>query len=349
MPPQAETIPREQATVEEPPIETQPIAKRKQVFEWINAQTAELAKALPRHLDQGRFLRVVLTAINQQPKLLLCTRDSLMLALMRAAQLGLEPDGLLGQAWIIPYWNGKLQSYEAQFQAGYLGLIELARRSGHVDAVIARLVYSNDVFDYNYGLEKDSLTHKPAHGERGELLYAYCIVRQKNGLPLFSVLDIEEIETQHRARSKAKDKGPWVTDYEAMCLKTAVRVQLKMTPKSVDEAGQRLARALAIDAAHDRGLPVELTDDERAKLAQMEKVGAVSPESLADAVVTGKDTVKAQAGGPAAEAHVDEPQGATVTDEELEAGAAALSDAPPKNGTGQGGRAAAAASLFDED
>lgn len=52
---------------------------------------------------------------------------SFLAALMNAAQLGLEPNTPLGQAYLIPYKNKSV--LECQFQIGYKGLIDLAYRN----------------------------------------------------------------------------------------------------------------------------------------------------------------------------------------------------------------------------
>lgn len=66
-----------------------------------------------------RFMRMALSAINNTPKLAECTQISFLAALMNAAQLGLEPNTPLGQAYLIPYNNKG--TMECQFQIGYKG------------------------------------------------------------------------------------------------------------------------------------------------------------------------------------------------------------------------------------
>ena len=88
----------------------------------------QLALAVPRHLSVDRLLRVAMTSIQRTPKLLDCTQQSLLACVMTCAQLGLEPDAFLGQAYLVPYWNGKKSAYEAQLIPGYRGYIALARR-----------------------------------------------------------------------------------------------------------------------------------------------------------------------------------------------------------------------------
>ena len=103
---------------------------------------------------------------------------SFLAALMNAAQLGLEPNTPLGQAYLIPYKNKGV--LECQFQIGYKGLIDLAYRNGQMQTIQAQAVYENDEFSYEYGLEP-KLFHRPAFSDRGELVYFYGIFRTVNG------------------------------------------------------------------------------------------------------------------------------------------------------------------------
>src|SRR5262245_33131492 len=112
----------------------------------------QIALALPRHMHAERMLRIVMTSVQRNVKLLDCDPVSLVGAVIQSAQLGLEPDGVLGEAYLIPFYNGHRKRYEVQFQVGYKGLLALARRSGAVEDVDTRLVYAKDEFDFCYGL-----------------------------------------------------------------------------------------------------------------------------------------------------------------------------------------------------
>ena len=116
--------------------------------------------------EPGAFIRLTLTAFSKTPKLYECTQASLLGALLMAAQLGMEPNSPLGQAYLIPYYNRDKAAYECQFQLGYKGMINLAYRSGKVTDIAAYEVRANDRFDYELGLES-KLYHKPALRDRG--------------------------------------------------------------------------------------------------------------------------------------------------------------------------------------
>lgn len=78
----------------------------------IKAMEPEIKKALPSVITPERFTRMVFTALSSTPKLQQCTPQSFLGAMMQAAQLGLEPNTPLGQAYLIPYGN------VCQFQLG---------------------------------------------------------------------------------------------------------------------------------------------------------------------------------------------------------------------------------------
>ena len=119
----------------------------KTMQDYIKQMEGEIAKALPSVITAERFTRITLSALSTNPQHAQCTPKSFLGAMMTAAQLGLEPNTPLGQAYLIPYRNhGTL---ECQFILGYKGLIDLAHRSGEVSVIMAQIVYENDEFEYS--------------------------------------------------------------------------------------------------------------------------------------------------------------------------------------------------------
>ncbi|MFD2924199.1 recombination protein RecT [Halobacillus naozhouensis] len=191
----------------------------------------EFEKALPKHMDADRLGRIALTTIRQNPKLLECSIPSLMGAVMQSAQLGLEP-GLIGHCYLVPFYNGKAKQMDVQFIIGYKGMIDLARRSGHIESIYAHTVHENDEFEYELGLHP-KLVHKPATGERGDMEFVYAVAHFKDGgyqFEVFSTNDVEKV----KQRSKAGNNGPWKTDYEEMAKKTVIRRMFKYLPISIE-------------------------------------------------------------------------------------------------------------------
>ena len=226
--------------------------KQKTLAQQIEAMKPEIARAIPRHLNPDRVARIAVTVMRRTPKLAECTPASFLGALMTCAQLGLEP-GPLGHAYLVPYGN------EVTFIAGYRGLVDLARRSGQVSSVQARVVRQGDQFDYAFGLEP-KLEHKPTADADKPVTHAYAVIRLKDGGVDFDVMTKAEIEAV-RARSRAAKSGPWVTDWAEMAKKTVLRRLLKTAPMSVEYqqavANDEQTRTSAAVDAIDLNVPVD--------------------------------------------------------------------------------------------
>lgn len=220
-------------------------ARQKSVLDLIRspAMLDQLRAALPKHVTPERLVRIVLTEIRRVPKLAECKQQSLLGAIVQAAQLGLEP-GVLGQCWIIPFGG------EAVFIPGYRGLVQLMWRSNLVRAVSARAVFTGDTFGYDFG--EDRIAHTPG-GETDpeKLTHAWAAIHTTAGGRIFDVMTREEIERTRR-RSRAGTSGPWVTDYAEMAKKTVLRRLAKLAPASVE-----LMTALRLDDEADTGAPQE--------------------------------------------------------------------------------------------
>jgi recombination protein RecT len=212
----------------------------------------EIQRALPRHVTPERMARVAMTAVRTTPDLAICTVPSFVGCVMQAAQLGLEPNTPLGHAYLIPRRDKSLKPTERNCTliVGYQGYIELARRSGMVSSIYAYAVRDGDAFEYELGLTPN-IKHKPSEDENREskpITHVYAVAAMRDSTErVFVVLTRAQVEAR-RKRSAASGSGPWVTDYEAMCLKTAVRALWKWLPKSAE-----IARAEALEEAADMG------------------------------------------------------------------------------------------------
>jgi recombination protein RecT len=209
--------------------------KPKTLNDYIKAMEPAIKKALPSIITPERFTRMTLTAVRSTPGLAACEPKSFLAAMMSAAQLGLEPNTPLGQAYLIPFRNNKKGITEVQFQIGYKGLIDLAYRSGEVEVVQAQCVYENDKFECEYGIEP-KLRHVPADGERGKLIKIYAMFRTKSGGYGFEVMSIKDIEDHAKKYSKSynSSSSPWKSNFEEMAKKTVLKRVLKYAPLKSD-------------------------------------------------------------------------------------------------------------------
>lgn len=206
----------------------------------------QIQKALPSMVSSERFQRVALTAFSNNTKLQQCDPMSFIAAMMQSAQLGLEPNTPLGQAYLIPY--GK----QVQFQIGYKGLLELAQRSGKIKTLYAHEVRENDTFDIDYGLNQ-TLTHKPLlKGDRGEVIGYYAVYHLDTGGNSFIFMTKDEVLEHAKRFSKTYSSGPWQTDFDAMAKKTVIKQLLKYAPLSIE-----LQKATSMDET----VKTEISDD----------------------------------------------------------------------------------------
>lgn len=206
--------------------------KGKSIAEWIKVYQDQIALALPTVMTPERFTRIALSAVSKTPMLAQCEAGSFIGAMMASAQLGLEPNTPLGQAYLIPFKNNKKGIVECQFQIGYKGLIDLARRSGEIKSIEARIVYENDEFEYELGLEP-KLKHIPAMENRGEMVWVYAVYHLVNGGYAFEVMSKSDVQA-HRVKYSKAQNSPWNTDFEEMAKKTVLKKVLKYAPLKTD-------------------------------------------------------------------------------------------------------------------
>lgn len=283
----------------------------------LEAMKPQLAAALPKHLNPERMVRVALTCYRMTPDLAKCDPMSVLAAVVQCAQLGLEP-GLLGQAYLLPFKRNKknpdgtwTSTYECQFIPGYKGLLSLARRSGEVTAIGTEIAYENDTFDMQLGIEP-SITHKPLlDGDRGKPRLVYGVAKFRDGGYHFEWMPISAINAI-RARSKSKDNGPWVTDFEQMARKTLIRRMSNYLPMSVE-----LAAALQIDAHTAEGK--RATYDGDVVQTHDDSPAAVEHQGAADAELD--ESMRSNVSGAAPED--GQPAGEATTPERRKARTAA--------------------------
>ncbi len=244
----------------------------------------EIARALPKHMNPDRMMRIALTSFRMTPKLADCDPRSVFAAVIQSSQLGLEV-GLMGEAHLVPFGN------QCQLIPGYTGLMKLARNSGLVTDIYAEAVRIKDTFSLKLGMDR-SLVHEPltapggfpaSDEERGEIVGFYAVGVLKDGSKTFiamsraEVLRIRDGSKGYQAAKKYKKESIWDTDFTSMGLKTAIRRLSKWLPKSPE-----LATALALDDNAGRqqlnvndaidGVFTPIPDDETGEITPVTKV-----------------------------------------------------------------------------
>lgn len=204
---------------------------------YVKARVPHLEAILPKSMSVERFTKIALQSIAKTPRLAECSAESLYISMHSAAQLGLEPNGPLGHAFLVPYWNSKKNCYECQFQAGWRGLVALADRTCEI-SVEAFVVRKGDKIKFVLGTNP-SVEHESDFGT-GEITHVYAVAHLKNGRTQFEVMSAPEVNGIMQ-RTKSKDRegnivGSWRDDWGEMARKTVVKRLCKYLPLSPEMA-----------------------------------------------------------------------------------------------------------------
>src|SRR5687768_3657520 len=161
------------------------MSPKDRIAHHLKMRRSEIDKLIPKKLNADRLLKVAQVAATTTPELAECDVASLIGAIGQCAQMGLEPNTVLGHAYLVPFKTKRKDKDgndkwvdSVQVIIGYKGLIDLARRSGQIVSIAAHEVCENDKFELVYGLD-EKLNHTPAMGERGEIIGFYAIAKLK--------------------------------------------------------------------------------------------------------------------------------------------------------------------------
>lgn len=192
----------------------------------LTALESQFKLALPSHIPADKFIRIVQTAVQTNPKLLEADRTSLYAACMKAAADGLFPDGR--EAALTPF---KTTVVYIPMMAG---ILKKVRNSGELASLTANVVHEKDGFKYWIDEKGDHINHSPTlNDDRGDIVRVYAVAITKDGANYIEVMSRAEVE-QVRNCSRAKDSGPWRDWYGEMAKKTAIRRLSKRLPMSTD-------------------------------------------------------------------------------------------------------------------
>jgi len=239
------------------------------------------------------FKTAVVDYVRKTPKLLECDRTSLMTAFVQVAQFKFMPSSVSGEMYVIPY--GK----EAKPQLGYQGIITLLYRAKTVIAITGNIIYANDYFAFEEGLNP-VLVHKLAKfgTPKGEPIGCYTIAQLESGAKTFKVMSKDDIMAIKKL-SKAKNSpdSPWNSSkdpFNWMWLKTCLIQHSKFLPKTpelikaieIDNDGEGQEKP-NLDAAgpatpkafHGNELIRDAEVDESAELTEQEKADIIKKEN----------------------------------------------------------------------
>lgn len=232
---------------------------KEQIAFLLKQKQGEIAKMLPKHLNADRLLKVAQIAATTTPALAECDVASLVGAIGQCAQMGLEPNTVLGHAYLVPFNTKRKDAHgnerwvkSVQVIIGYKGLIDLARRSGQIVSIAAHEVCERDHFDMVYGLD-ERLEHKPELGERGQVIGYYAVAKLVGGGHAFEFMSQTQINQIKVATQSKGNYGPWKDHPIEMGRKTVIRRLAKYLPLSIE-----FQTAAALDSMAEAGKDQQL-------------------------------------------------------------------------------------------
>ena len=202
------------------------------VKHWLNQRSDALAEWCSESVDPLTLIRVgsrlvAKEAKFQNPK----TWPSLYMALITAAQLGLEPDGPRGEAYLIPYWDKDAGCELVQLMPGYRGIMRLVTNSPDVKSIRSQVVYEGDEFSMDLMDPDDPARnyHRVSVGaERGKAVGVYSRVTYADGSHDCEFANWSEVD---KARSSSKGKSPaWEKWPEQMARKFIIKRHANQLP-----------------------------------------------------------------------------------------------------------------------
>lgn len=208
------------------------------------------AQVLGKTMPVERLMRTIMISVERLPMLLQCDRQSIFNAAMSAACLGLEVDGVTGQAYLIPF-KGK-----AQLVIGYKGFNTLAARSGIT--ITGAVVREGDEFDYQLGTAA-YVRHRPK-GSKGRITHAWACAQSLDRPAVVEVLDYDELlAVKGRSPGAKRPDSPWndpAIGFPAMCQKTAKRRLARAMPLNIMQQAARMD-----EAVDEQGAPAWISPD----------------------------------------------------------------------------------------
>lgn len=174
--------------------------------------------------NAGAFVASIIDLYNTDKTLQACDPKAVVMEALKAASLKLPVNKQLGFAWIVPYkQNGR---YIPTFQLGYKGYIQLCMRTGAYRYINADVVYEGEL------VKQDKLTGEieidPSQRTSDKKIGYFAFIETLNGFRKTLYMTVEEVtkHAQQFSKSYGNKNSAWATDFDAMALKTCLRLLL---------------------------------------------------------------------------------------------------------------------------
>ena len=213
----------QQATTNGKTAVARPIDKLKNILAAQSVQ--EQFKAVLAE-NAGAFVASIIDLYNTDRTLQMCDPKNVVMEALKAASLKLPINKQLGFAWIVPYRDGRTGQYIPTFQLGYKGYVQLCMRTGAYRYINADVVYEGEL------VKHDKLTGEieidPEKRTSDKKVGYFAFIETLNGFRKTLYMTVEEVikHAQQYSKSYGNKNSIWATDFDAMALKTCLRLLL---------------------------------------------------------------------------------------------------------------------------
>jgi recombination protein RecT len=223
-------------------------------------------------MTPAQFKQIVINELKRSPKLqeaFVRNPASLFASILHCAEMGLNPSQMVGEFFFIPYKDSITPIL------GYKGLLTLLMRSSKVKKIWSEVVYEDDDFEYELGLEP-KLLHTPNHHSVRNSKNIKCIYAcaKLDDEVIFKVMfknEIQNIINMSKVPNELffndkKDPEQW------MAKKTVLKQLAKLMPKDDD----RLKKAVSMDDNIEGGGYLIMDDNDTVRFVQGNIIGKKS-------------------------------------------------------------------------
>jgi len=247
------------------------------ITEVIASNMPSMGQLLPADISIDDFRAATWLYLKGHPALGDCTTDSIMDSLVQAATYGMLPGR---DCDLLPFKKKGVS--QATYVERYKGILRALERTGKVAKGFAHPKHANDHFELDYGM--DTFSHRPNIVDPGPVEFYYGCILMKDGTRHVQTCTLDFIESV-MLRAPAHDTGPWVSDFNQMARKTALKqvakyVQLTDAYTQMDEDAERREQT-NIPEGRVMAHIADMTRDEGAeRIPELEANAAASPEGL---------------------------------------------------------------------
>lgn len=223
-------------------------------------------------MTPAQFKQIVINELKRSPKLqeaFVRNPASLFASILHCAEMGLNPSQMVGEFFFIPYKDSITPIL------GYKGLLTLLMRSSKVKKIWSEVVYEDDDFEYELGLEP-KLLHTPNHhsvrnSKNIKCIYACAKLDDEVVFKVMFKSEIQNIINMSKVPNELffndkKDPEQW------MAKKTVLKQLAKLMPKDDD----RLKKAVSMDDNIEGGGYLIMDDNDTVRFVQGNIIGKKS-------------------------------------------------------------------------